>query len=58
MTQGRATCLASLRKVLARSNDRIDNYDCYREPRLLHILRQNPNLTLIGLYHKAELYLM
>jgi hypothetical protein len=42
--------------MLAQSNGRIKNYDCCREPGLLRILRQNPNLTLLGSYHKAEPY--
>jgi hypothetical protein len=44
------------RKILAQSNGRIENYDCCGEPGLLCILRQNPNLTLLGSYHKAEPY--
>ena len=42
--------------MLARSNGRIENYDNCRKPGLLCFLRQNPNLTLLGSYHKAELY--
>jgi len=37
-------------------NGRIENYDCFHKPGLLRILRQNPNLTLLGSYHKAEPY--
>jgi len=33
--------------MLAQSNGRIKNYDCCREPGLLRILRQNPNLTWV-----------
>jgi hypothetical protein len=43
-------------KRLARSNDRIKNYDCCRKPGLLRFLRQNLNLTLLGSYHKVEPY--
>jgi len=35
---------------------RIENYDCCRKLGLLRILRQNLNLTLLGLYNKAESY--
>jgi len=42
--------------MLARSNGRIDNYNCSRKPGLRCFLRQNPNLTLLGSYHKAESY--
>jgi hypothetical protein len=50
------TCLESPHKILARSNGRIDNYNYCRKPGLLRFLHQNPNLTLLGLYHKAEPY--
>jgi len=43
-------------KILVRSNGWIENYNYYRKPGLLHFLRQNPNLTLLGLYHKAKPY--
>jgi len=43
-------------KLLARSNGRIENYNCCRKHGLLCFLRQNPNLTLLGSYHKAEPY--
>ena len=56
LTQGIKTCVESPHKILPRSNGRIENYDCCREPGLLRFLCQNPNLTLLGLYHKAELY--
>jgi hypothetical protein len=56
LTHSRATCLESRHRRLARSNGRIENYDYYRKPGLLCFLRQNPNMTLIGSYHKAELY--
>ena len=56
LTQGRKTCLESPHKILPGSNGRIENYDCFREPGLLRFLCQNPNLTLLGLYHKAEPY--
>ena len=55
-TQSRKTCPESPHKILDRSNGRIDNYDCCHKPRLLRFLCQNPNLTLLGSYHKAELY--
>jgi hypothetical protein len=46
------------RKISARSNDRIGNYDCCRETGQLCILSQNPNLnvfSLPGLYHSLSL---
>ena len=51
LTQGRKTCLGSPHKILPRSNGRIENYDCCREPELLRFLCQNPNLTSLGAYH-------
>jgi hypothetical protein len=42
--------------ILARSKGWIVNYDCCRKPRLLRSLRQNLNLTFLGLYHMAEPY--
>ena len=56
LTHSRTTCLKSPHKSLARSNGRIENYNCCRKPGLLRFLRQNPNLTLLGLYHKVEPY--
>ena len=56
LTQGRKICLESPCNIWAQSNGSIENYNCCRKPGLLRILRQNPNLTLLGLYHKAELY--
>jgi hypothetical protein len=43
-------------KLLARSNGWIENYNYCRKPGLLRFSRQNPNLTLLGSYHKAEPY--
>ena len=51
LTQGRQTCQEPPRKISARSNGRIENYDYCCKTRQLHILRQNPNLTLPGSYH-------
>jgi hypothetical protein len=48
--------MESPRKSLARSNSRIENYECSCKPGLLRILRQNLNLTLLESYHKAEPY--
>jgi hypothetical protein len=56
LTHSRKTCLKSPHKILDQSNDRIENYNCFYKPGLLRFLRQNPNLTLLGSYHKAELY--
>jgi len=39
----------------ARSNGWIENYDCCRKTEWLHILHQNPNLTLTGSYHTLSL---
>jgi hypothetical protein len=49
-------CLESPRKSLAWSNSQIENYDYCYKPRLLRILHQNLNLTLLGSYHKVEPY--
>jgi len=56
LNHSRKPCLESPHKSLAWSNGRIENYDCCRKHGLLRFLRQNPNLTLLGLYHKAEPY--
>ena len=56
LTQGSKTCLESPYKILAQSNSRIENYDYCRKPGLLRFLRQNSNLTLLGLEHRAEPY--
>jgi hypothetical protein len=48
--------LESSRKFSARFNGWIWNYAQQRRTRRYTILRQNPNLTLHGLYHKAEPY--
>ena len=56
LTHSRKICLESQHKSLARSNGRIENYNCCRKPGLLRFLRQNPNLTLLGSYHKAKPY--
>jgi hypothetical protein len=56
LTRSRKTCLESPYKIVARSNGRIENYNCFRKPGLLCFLRQNPNLTLLGSYHKVEPY--
>jgi len=56
LIHSRKTSLESPHKILARSNGRIKNYNCCRKPGLLRFLRQNPNLTLLGSYYKAEPY--
>jgi hypothetical protein len=50
------TCLESPYKILARSNGQIENYNCCCKPGLLRFLRQNPNLTLLGSFHKVKPY--
>jgi hypothetical protein len=58
LTHSSTTCLESPYKILGRSNGWIENYNCCRKPGLLRFLRQNPNLTLLGSYHKAAPYQM
>ena len=52
LTQGRQTCQEPPHKISVWSNGRIENYDFCRKTRQLHILRQNPNLTLPGSYQR------
>ena len=54
LNQGRTTCQETPSKISARSNGQIENYDCCRKTGLLHILRQNLNLTFPGSYQEDE----
>jgi hypothetical protein len=54
------TCQETPHKVSARSNGRIENYDCCRKTGQLCILRQNPNLIVFllpGSYHLLFIFL-
>ena len=47
----RTTCQETPRKISARANCRIGNYEYFRKTGYVHFLRQNPNLILPESYH-------